>query len=411
MFASKFRLGMTISSPALFSLLLSCNPTPVVSTCDVIKHNLTQHPHHSIQDSDNFKNDTTDDDFIDLDESLSHVPAEYELTLEFGGPGGAKINAVADTGSSNLIVQGAGCSGCKGTAYKPGPNAISSGQTFPVFYGSGNGSVAEYRDLVGLVCSDGFPYTFGVMSQSNNLPNILGLAYASIAQPSAEPLPTFFDLLVKDHHIADLFSMTLCGTRSGSQIILGDNNHLVDQTELNFAPILEESYYVLPFKSMRVKGATTSLGIFPDYRTTKTRTILDSGTTLNLVPRQIFEAIVVAMNKVNNSKGLGIPSMFFKTENPAQADFTMEIEESAIAQFPILEVEVESVAGPSFWLEIPPQVYFKDLGSNNRIFGFRPSTGNPAFIFGQVLMENNYTVFDRDDKRVGFGPLTGLCKG
>jgi hypothetical protein len=160
---------------------------------------------------------------------------------------------------------------------------------------------------------------------------------------------------------------------------------------------------------MRVKGQTALLGTFPDFPTTGLRTIVDSGTTLNLIPPDMFNNILNVMIGVQS----GLPQEFFTTQNPGDGTFARNVDDATIARFPTLQVQLRSTTGQTFWLDMTPQTYFKEWTNGTRIFGFRPTQDlvqfRPLIIMGQVFMENHYVSFDRANSRVGFGDNSALC--
>ncbi len=339
--------------------------------------------------------------------------AEYFIGLSIGGQ---NVSVVADTGSSNLILT---------EGYSPGATATNVGRSFPVAYGSGNGIATEYSDQTKISC-DTIPSsaTFGVLTQNNNLPNILGLGYASLASPPDAPLVPFFDQIVKERTgIGNIFTMTLCGAKSGSTVLLGSTDARVTG-QINYVPVIKQGYYVVKAMNAQVvgwalqgsswvssPGTTTNIGEFPSDAGAGSGlvTIVDSGTTLNILPYSIFESAAAIMRAVNDAKGLLIPDSYWIDE-PGKNHMLLSLSADQIAAFPIIQIVLSDVAGNPLPLSMAPSTYFKELGfgSGNRIFGFAHAQG--LNILGQVFMENFSVQFDKTNNRVGFGPNTAICQ-
>lgn len=347
---------------------------------------------------------------VDLEETLYHSPSVYTVRLHLGGQ---KIDFVADTGSSNLIVRGDSelcpdCSGSSAERYRPAAGQ-TAGQTFSVNYGSGSGSVRVFTDSVGLACGDPVDdYNFGVITEDRGLPNVLGLAYRSLAHTGFEP---FFDQLVDRHGLANEFSMLLCGSHSGSHVTLGGrDSRRVDDSAYRWAKIVEERYYAVSAQALKLDGGATFSGgqselAFPASGTT----IVDSGTTLSLLPAEVTTPLVATLKQTASDAGLEIPDEFWTTTDASNAAYKHSFSEADLAHFPTLQVVLEDSEGQPAVFDMAPETYFKGLyqEADERVFGFRPA--GALNILGQVFMENGLIVFDRANQRIGIASNDGLC--
>lgn len=344
-------------------------------------------------------------------ETLYATPTLYEIELTVGKE---KIPVVADTGSSNLVVPGnpSTCQGCSGTPYVPTEQSTKVADSFVVAYGSGAGEVQEYVDQVGFLCGETLPYHFGLLVKSIRLGGgILGLAYEPIAQPAPQPIKPFFDQLVANHGANDIFTMVLCGTRSGSQVTLGDTDARATGVSV-YTPIVEKSYYVVPAKGLQIAGGVSlGLGSFSQAGA-RTRTILDSGSTLLQLPPSVVASVLALMTQtVAQHQIVGIPADFWSTKTSGDS-FVASISASDIAKFPTLELVLTGEDGKDFGLRIEPERYFKaiDVGApERRIFGIRDGASD-FIILGQVLFEGYVVTFDRANSRVGFASSATICR-
>lgn len=349
---------------------------------------------------------------VDLDESLYHSPSVYTVQLRLGSQ---EIDFVADTGSSNLIVRGGSelCPGCSGSEKERYQSAAgqAAGSTFSVGYGSGSGSVSEFTDSVGLACGDPVDdYTFGVITENQGLPNVLGLAYKSLAHTGLEP---FFDQLVARHGLTDEFSMLLCGRRSGSHVTFGGrDSRRVEDSAYRWVGIVEERYYAVSARSLKLDDGSAFEGgqnelSFPASGTT----IVDSGTTLSLLPAEVLDPLVATLKQAASTAGLTVPDDFWTATDSSNAAYKHSFSAADLAHFPTLQVLLEDSTGNPAAFEVVPDTYFKALytEADERVFGFRPA--GALNILGQVFMENGLFVFDRANRRIGIAPNDGLCAG
>lgn len=309
--------------------------------------------------------------------------SEYHISISVDG---TQMEAIADTGSSNLLIAG-------NIGFKP---SNPTGNSFSIGYGdpvSSTATLTQYQGTVDLNCASGVSwYNYGYITNykstnGTSQATLLGLAYRDLQQPQAdENTPTFFKDLVKNDSISNEFAMLLCGVdNSNSKINFGGVSSKFIGT-FNYTPILKGSSGVNDYYNVgagAVTVGTTSVGDL-----TGMQTIVDSGTTLNLVPQSIYDNIVAQLSGVD----VGSPGS--------------EISCPSLSGLPNITIMLGSLP-----LVITPQTYFKNLGGGNCFFGFAPG-GNIA-ILGQVTMENYYVHFDRkynnNQGQIGFGPNT-MCK-
>lgn len=325
------------------------------------------------------------------------VAGEYTTRIQVGTPP-QEFEVVMDSGSSNLILLGDSslCDNCTsevGHQYAPGDSSTSSVSDTPIRiqYGSGQLDAVEATDVVALAGLEGFEYRFGVMTHDANVPNILGLAYEGIAEPSNDPLPTFFATLVEQTGIPNVFSMKLCGPEKGGSIEFGGSS--VEPT--SYLPVTEQAWYVVEPDSLQIAGGDgTSLGSFDGVQT-----IVDSGTTELVVPQEMFDGIVQAVGEAAENAG-------YSLEEIGSGSYGIVGSGGDLSALPTFQV----VAGDATY-DIAPSTYLKALPEEEgqgEIYLLSVSGSNQA-ILGQVFMENYYTVFDRANQRLGFAPIGDLC--
>ena len=335
----------------------------------------------------NYSMHTNVKDLSKLDASLHHVPGEYATTVKIG-TNGTPVTVVVDTGSSRLLI--------RTSDYQPTGTPIGSPKTDS--YGGCQAVATDYTELVGLTCGDPIEQTIASTS-TTGCPNILGLAYARDGLANRH---TFFGDLVagKSKDFADIFSMVLCSTQSGSQIVLGGAVPSAPST-ISYTPIVTKSYYVVNALSMNIGGQI--LGQFsPNAQLGNGgTTIIDTGTTLAILPPAIYTAIVAAIQKVRPD----LPAAFFRSTQPSDANYTLSPSELGdISKLPTIQIVFKDAT-----LNVTPTTYMKALDSSNIIFGFRPMTTDTFPILGQAVLDYNYIVFDRAHAQIGFAPAGSLC--
>lgn len=393
-----------------FPLALASCTTADPQFCTPVQHDVSFGPNSTIKNSSNFGNGNSEDDFKDLSASLANRAGEYVITLSVGGK---SIEAVADSGSSNLVLNGApslcsNCSASGATGYLPGASGRSLGNPFSIAYGSGRVSGIVYSDTVGLTCGDvleSFPFDVITQNQGSNepgkapVPNVFGFAYPALAGNTA----TFMDQLVgkANDNIEDVISVTLCGTKGG-QITIGGLDTRVDSNGIRYTPVVEKSWFTIKTKGMSIGGQPISASF------DGVQTILDTGTTLNLVPQAVYSALVAKLR----SAGTSLPDKFWTANgDPTQNEYVMQVSASDLAKLPVISLTFPNAdGGADISVDLKPEVYLKSLGNAGRIFSFRPAAGSP-YIWGQPVLESMHVVFKRGEGKVGFAPnnFSGGC--
>ncbi|XP_011724307.1 beta-secretase 2 isoform X2 [Macaca nemestrina] len=287
----------------------------------------------------------------------------YYLEMLIGTPP-QKLQILVDTGSSNFAVAGAPHSYIdtyfdteRSSTYR------SKGFDVTVKYtqGSWTGFVGEDLVTIPKGFNSSFLVNIATIFESENffLPGIkwngiLGLAYATLAKPSSS-LETFFDSLVTQANIPNVFSMQMCGAglpvagsgTNGGSLVLGGIEPSLYKGDIWYTPIKEEWYYQIEILKLEIGGQSLNLDC-REYNADKA--IVDSGTTLLRLPQKVFDAVV-----------------------------------EAVAHASLLYIQPMMGAGLNY------ECYR---------FGISPSTN--ALVIGATVMEGFYVIFDRARKRVGF---------
>lgn len=349
---------------------------------------------------------------------------EYFIELVIGDK---SVFLAADTGSANVIID---------------PKDFAANQSkflnqdFYVSYGSGNGLASKYADKVSLACGNTqIDYTVGVLKENKNLPSILGLAYPAIAKPEApqSPISPFFDQVAeKNDSILNLFAMALCGHKTGDKISLGGPLPGIRQEDLTYVPVIHKSWYVIDARWMQVldwvkigsgwqpqPGAITKIGDFQAFLPDKNNgrgegvaTIVDSGTTLNIFPPEIYSNAISILKAASAQKSLPIPSDFWNAR-PGSGSYSFEISHDIIEQLPKFQIVVRGERDQLINLDLLPDNYLKRLNKDakdNRTSSFREASF--INILGQAFMEGYYVEFDRESEpdRIGFAKNDIFCK-
>ncbi|MEQ2247215.1 Beta-site APP-cleaving enzyme [Ilyodon furcidens] len=363
--------------------------------------------------------------FVEMIDNLRGKSGQgYYVEMALGSPP-QKLNILVDTGSSNFAVGAAAHPFLRRYYHRSLSSSYRDlGRSVYVPYTQGRWEGELGTDLVSVPHGPNATLRANVaaITQSDrffingsNWEGILGLAYADIARPD-ETLEPFFDSLVRQTSVPNLFSLQLCGagftqnqslgtsTVGGSMIVGGVDSSLY-VGELWYTPIRREWYYEVIIVRIEVNGQDLNMDC-KEYNYDKS--IVDSGTTNLRLPRKVFQAAVKAIEAASSTEQF--PSGFWLGEQLVcwQAGTT------PWHIFPVISLYLISEnRNQSFRISILPQQYLRPVedvaSAQEDCYKFAVSQSSTGTVMGAVIMEGFYVVFDREKKRIGFAVST--CHG
>nr|KAF6342521.1 beta-secretase 1 [Pipistrellus kuhlii] len=312
--------------------------------------------------------------FVEMVDNLRGKSGQgYYVEMTVGSPP-QTLNILVDTGSSNFAV---------GAAPHPFLHRYYQRQLS-----------STYRDLRKGVY---VPYTQGKWE---------GELGTDLPDDSLEP---FFDSLVKQTHVPNLFSLQLCGAgfspnqsevlaSVGGSMIIGGIDPSLYTGSLWYTPIRREWYYEVIIVRVEINGQDLKMDC-KEYNYDKS--IVDSGTTNLRLPKKVFEAAVKSIKAASSTEKF--PDGFWLGEQLVcwQAGTT------PWNIFPVISLYLMSeVTNQSFRITILPQQYLRPVEdvatSQDDCYKFAVSQSSTGTVLGAVVMEGFYVVFDRARKRIGF---------
>jgi cathepsin D len=212
----------------------------------------------------------------------------------------------------------------------------------------------------------------GVSFLFGKLDGILGMAFQSIAADGITPV---FDNMVSQGAVAQpLFQFYLSKTpgSTSSVMILGGTDPSYYTGNINWVPLINETYWEISFEDVSVDG--TSTGFCKGH----CMGIVDTGTSLIAGPQNAVQQILDQVKvdpKCSNIASL--PDVAFTINNVEYVltpnDYVLKVSELG---------ETECVAG-FMGIDLPPQM-------------------GPLWILGDVFISTYTTVFDKGNLQVGF---------
>lgn len=345
----------------------------------------------------------------------------YYVEMTIGTPP-QKLNILVDTGSSNFAVGAAAHPFLKRyyrrslsstyrdlrkSVYVPYTQGKWEGELGTDIISIPHGpNVSVRANIAAITESDKF------FINGSNWEGILGLAYAEIARPD-ENLEPFFDSLVKQTQVPNMFSLQLCGTgltlndtdtvsAVGGSMIIGGVDTSLYLGNIWFTPIRKQWYYEVIIVKIEINGQDLNLDC-KEYNYDKS--IVDSGTTNLRLPKKVFQAAVKSIKAASSTEKF--PDGFWLGEQLV----CWQVGTTPWHIFPTISLYLMGEAtNQSFQITILPQQYLRPVEdvatSQDDCYKFAISQSTTGTVMGAVIMEGFYVVFDRARKRIGFAVST-----
>jgi cathepsin D len=317
----------------------------------------------------------------------NYMNAQYYGSLTIGTPAQTFLT-LFDTGSSNLWIPAANCSKCTHKKYNSGASSTyqPNGTAFAIRYGTGSLSgylSADTVNIGGIAVTD---QTFaeatvepGITFSVAKFDGICGMAFQSISVDGV--VPPFKNMVERGLLSSNQFAFYL-GKTAGAvgELTFGGTDPTKYSGSIQWVPLTNETYWEYGLEGMTINGQSV---------TSVTRAIADSGTSLLAGP-------VDEVKKI--AKMVGAQPVFL---NPNE--FTIDC--TKVPSLPDITINL----GGGTTLTLAGKDYVDEISAGGEtlcLFGFTgidiPAPMGPLWIMGDVVMRKYYTVFDWENRRVGY---------
>ncbi|XP_033952166.1 gastricsin-like [Pseudochaenichthys georgianus] len=321
----------------------------------------------------------------------NYADTTYYGAITIGTPP-QSFQVLFDTGSANLWVDSIYCStrACNAhTKFNPRQSSTYSGigKTFYLPYGAGSLYGTFGYDTVNV---GGIEINHQEIGLSTNEPGqnfvvakfdgILGLSYPSISAGGETPV---MDNMISQKLLSDnVFSFYLSrGGQQGSVLSFGGVDTSLYQGQIHWTPVTSETYWQIGVQGFEINGRKTG------WCSQGCQSIVDTGTSTLTAPRHLIGYIMQIIGAQQSQYGM----------------YTVDC--SQLNNLPTLSFVVSGVS-----LHLPPSAYITHRNQNGKQFcsvdightNLPSRNGQPLWIFGDVLLREYYSIYDRTNNRLGF---------
>jgi hypothetical protein len=302
--------------------------------------------------------------------------------ITIGTPPQGPFAVVFDTGSSNLWIPKKGCvgAGCEGKHtydHTKSSTYVGDGRTLFIPYGTGYmlGSLStDYVRIDTMIVKN---QTFGeaeyiaAFFEDFPIDGILGLGYVQIAVDS---VPTVMDNVIAQKLLPqNVFSFYLSnvGGDNASVVIFGGVDSRYYTGNFVYAPVETKGYWMIKVGGIYIGAKQVHKCAGDDCHS-----VVDTGTSIIVGPSYAVSDLLKAIG-------------------PVAPDC------SNLSKLPTIAFEISGQM-----LDLPPSFYVikdKTVNGTQCILGIEGSLAvAPMWILGDPFLRAYYSVFDRDQDRVGF---------
>ncbi|GIX72587.1 beta-secretase 1 [Caerostris extrusa] len=353
--------------------------------------------------------------------SYSYCRVSYELNVQgepqhgyfisvFLGTPPQTVNLLLDTGSNFIAI----------ATIPPMPEGINYfqanksttfrnlGVALDVHYIGGwfHGSLAEDVLSFGtdkikctLACMQ---FVNGIFEPHAPFNGLLGLSYPSLYE-SNTPVQTFFDILVNETSIDNIFSLDLCGPYFTSEIQMtecgkfkmGSSSESLENNTIVYTPVIKEWFYEVIITDLKVGINHIPIDC---WKINKKHSVVDTGATDVYFPKDVFDWTVGEIRKHVQHV---IHNKFWVNETTA----CVPKEIFDIKIFPIFTISLYHEINSTFDLLISPELYLLPIEKEKSMFTcFKLSFGifDSGALISASILRGFFVIFDRMNRRVGF---------
>lgn len=317
-----------------------------------------------------------------------------------------EFQVIYDTGSANFWIDSSKCEdrGCVNHKRYNGANSPTYnhvGLSLEVQFGTGGlsgeinedtvyfgGVAVEKQGFAEIVQEDG-----DVFAQSK-FDGIVGLAFPEMAAYDIAPV---FDSIIKENKLdSNVFSFYFSkhADETDSRLIVGGVDSSLYEGEINYHKVVDRYYWTLKADNILVGGK--DVGLCPS---TGCKVIADTGTSLITGPEDQLFDLLDSLNVDDGCQGASeLPDITFVLDGVhyplTPHDYVLSVTSDGT------EESYDDVSKDDY-MDSNSRTCTRNCAAGMMPLDI-PDPQGPAWILGDIFLSKYYSVFDRDNGRVGF---------
>lgn len=325
----------------------------------------------------------------------NYFNTQFTLSLAVGHYN-QKFKFIIDTGSGTTLLNEKRCNtqGCKTRKAfdaKQSPTYTPFGRLIKINYAKGGVTIELGKDSFYFEDLKVPHQEFGVilneegLFQAASYDGIIGFSYPSLSD-STKP---FFDRIIELKVLPkSIFSLYLSRNpnKVPSQLLLGGYNSTLLASPIEYFPVVKKSWWTVKLDKVLVNGIDSYL--CTPQRDCKI--IMDTGSSLMATPPWALNTLLSQISRFSDCRNIrNFPDVTFIIGGKP---FTLQAYEYVLTSLRSIDYEINPNAG-------------KTLSEGDCTFGFSIfDVGKEnVWIAGDIFLSKYYTIYDRDNDRVGIG--------
>ncbi|KAK5823530.1 aspartic peptidase domain-containing protein [Linnemannia elongata] len=348
---------------------------------------------------------------VDDETNLARIPlVDYDFDREYYGtvmigtpPQAFKIDF--DTGSSQFIISSKDCTQCSGTTHYDSSASHTfraNGKPWAITYGDqshASGFLGHDQILLDNIRVKNQQLAL-VTSESagfdDTIDGIMGLAFGKLSRTVGGTRTVFENMMDQGLVERGVFAFYLgkASRGGGGEVMFGgmDLSRVEEGEKVTWTEVTKAKYWQIDIEDVFVDGEVVALDGKGEKKKgkksgRKMEAIMDTGTTLMIVPEALAESIheqIPGAQELGTSWALPCDLALSPTSSTSKVELQISNKRFGIPFEDLVREETD----------IPGVCY---SGIQSSTAGF--------MIIGDVFIKNNYVVFDQEKRRVGIAPL------
>jgi len=330
------------------------------------------------------------DDVEELDFKMVDSKSVLVTEIKVGTPA-ETFSVVLDTGSSNfwLVSNEADDSNLKMKKFDPKASTTfensQDSTEWDIEFGAGAVSLRLGKDTVKLNDIETLGQDMGLAFQlsgsvfyTGSYSGILGLGYPALAAEGTLPV---FDRIMRENPEFSSFAFAM----SHKKLLIGDvegeeSRGLYYENDVHFSPVIEKYYWEVKLDDILIDGKSS------DLCTNGCGAIVDTGTTFNTFPSFTFAEILNLLSE-------GDSEHLYDCDRFKNLTYVIGQKEYTLTPYDYLLFKPNQAGAKE---ACAPRLMQMDVSKSKKA----------PYLLGEVFLTKFYTIFDRENDRIGFAHAT-----